>query len=214
MEIDRINGGKTAKGKGKGKNVKGKSKGKEQKGKGKPNGKQNQWSFTSPVTWSTTPPGGKGGDQNDKGKDSCGKVGHMAKDCWRVRQVGDPDVSGTVVSSVNGQESVGPSASQLPTAVKRVALVFGEVSPSSSPVVFGLMSDETSSWCHGRMVKFYYIGEEEEDQFMSVRNTTFGAETAVSYEIDTNEVDIIIDSGADAPIFLSSMIHYGQHYNG
>ena len=146
MEIDRINGGKAAKGKGKGKNVKWKSKGKEQKGKGTFNGKQNQWSSTPSATWSTASKGGKG-DQNDKGKGknktkdnvvcySCGKVGHMAKDCWRIRQVGSPDVSGTVVSPVNGQESVVPSASQPPTAVKRVALVSGEVSSSSSPAFF------------------------------------------------------------------------------
>ena len=111
-------------------------------------------------------------------------------------------MSETVVSPVNGQESVVPSASQPPTAVKRVALVSEEVSSSSSPAFFDFRSDETASWCHVRMVRFYYM-DEEEDHLMSVRSTTFGAEIATSYDIDTNEVDIIIDSGADAPIFLS-----------
>ena len=83
MEVDRIKGdGKKGKSKskeqkGKGKEDKSKSKGKGGKssgkdGKGKGGGKE-----------------GKGG----KGKNPsevcwiCGKPGHMAKDCWRVRQV-------------------------------------------------------------------------------------------------------------------------------
>ena len=160
MEIDRVKGGKAAgKGKGKSKEGKGKAKGKEQKGKGKTYGKQNQWNSTSTTSWSTTSKSGKGGDQNDKGKGkskskdgvacfNCGRVGHMAKDCWRVRQVGNPEASSTVLSSVTGQESVGPSVSQAATAVKRVAFSAGE----HDPVVFDMRSSSTSSWCHCRMV--------------------------------------------------------------
>ena len=195
-------------------------KGKEQKGKGKTYGKQNQWSSTSTTSWSTTSKSGKGGDQNDKGKGkskskdgvtcfNCGRVGHMAKDCWRVRQVGNPEASSPVLSSVTGQESVGPSVSQAATAVKRVAFSAGE----HDPVVFDMKSSSTSSWCHCRMVEFFYI-DNEECKPMSIRSTTFGGETSgryeldtnERYELDTNEVDIIIDSGADAPIFPSSML--------
>ena len=220
MEIDRVKGGKAAgKGKGKNKDGKGKAKGKEQKGKGKTYGKQNQWSSTSTTSWSTTSKSGKGGDQSDKGKGkskskdgvtcfNCGRVGHMAKDWWRVRQVGNPEASSTVLSSVTGQGSVGPSVSQAATAVKRVAFSAGE----HDPVVFDMRSSSTSSWCHCRMVKFFYI-DNEEYKPMSIRSTTFGGETNERYELDaneryeldTNEVDIIIASGADAPIFPSSM---------
>ena len=198
------------------------------KGKGKTYGKQNPCSSTSTTSWSTTSKSGKGGDQNDKGKGkskskdgvtcfNCGRVGHMAKDCWRVRQVGNPEASSTVLSSVTGQESVGPSVSQAATAVKRVAFSAGE----HEPVVFDMRSSSTSSWCHCRMVKFFYI-DNEEYKPMSIRSTTFGGETNERYELDTNEryeldtneVDIIIDSGADAPIFSSSMIHCGRQCDG
>lgn len=49
------------------------------------------------------------------------------------------------------------------------------------------------------VVKIYYI--DEEDHTMSVRSSTFGGETVNSYEVDTIEVDIITDFGADAPTF-------------
>ena len=166
LEIDRVKGGKIAllgKEKLKAKREKGrrKAKRKEQKGKGKTYGKQNQWSFMS---WSTTSKSGKGGGQNDKGKGkskskdgvtsfNCGRVGHMAKDCWRVRQVGNREASSTVLSSVTGQESVGPSVSQAATAVKRVAFSAGE----HDPVVFDMKSSSTSSWCHCRMGKLFTL---------------------------------------------------------
>ena len=71
------------------------------------------------------------------------------------------------------------------------------------------------------MVKFFYI-DNEEYKPMSIRSTTFGGETSERYELDTNEryeldtieVDVIIDSGADAPIFSSSMIHCGRQCDG
>ena len=63
--------------------------------------------------WSTTSKSGKGGDQSDKGKGkskskdgvtcfNCGRVGHMAKDCWRVRQIGNPEASSTVLLTTEG----------------------------------------------------------------------------------------------------------------
>lgn len=123
---------------------------------------------------------------------NCRKIGHIAKNCWRNRQVGNPDASSTVLSSVNRHEGAGP-----PTAVKRAALVSGGV--GGSPEICGMREDATSSWCHCMVVKFYYI--DEEDHTMSVRSSTFGGETVNSYEVDTIDVDIITDFGADAPTF-------------
>ena len=102
MEIDLIKGdGK--KGKGKSKEQKGKSKGKEDKSKskgkgGKPSGKDGK---------------DKGGGKEGKGGKGkipsevcwiCGKPGHMAKDCWRVRQVESP-----ATQSIAGSHTTSPS---------------------------------------------------------------------------------------------------------
>eukprot|EP00435_Cladocopium_sp_Y103_P030301 s1247_g7.t1 len=229
MEIDRIKGGKSGgKGKAKGKDTKGKSKGKDQKGKGKGSNQNNQWSSSSTTTWTQSSKsnakgdGKPSGDKNkgkSKGKDSnlcfnCGRPGHMAKDCWRIRQVGGCDPAATVMTTATGQESIGPSASQSPVsnmAVKRVEAV-QDGGGSSSSVVFDLRSS-TADWYHVRMVKFFYIDDEDE-QVASVRSATSMDEKEPNYELDENEVAIIIDSGADAPIFPASMIHCGRDHNG
>ena len=241
MEIDRMGyKGKDGGKKGKGKDGKGKSKGKDGKGKGqKGQGKQSQWGNNSNASWNNNGQKGQSGYGGDKGKGkgknqnqkggnpnkdlacfNCGRLGHVARDCWRVRQIGNGEPSATVLSSVNGAaESVGPSASQTPTlTVKRVAVPSDEGSPSvASPAVFDLRSSDTTSWCKVektiRTVKFFYI-DEEPDEPLSVRSATFTEETEESYEIDANAVDIIIDSGADAPIFPASMIHCGQEHHG
>ena len=62
------------------------------------------------------------------------------------------------------------------------------------------------------MVKFFYIDDELEKP-TSVRSATF-MEKNQNYEIDSKEVDIIIDSGADAPIFPASMFHCGEAHDG
>ena len=71
------------------------------------------------------------------------------------------------------------------------------------------------------MVNIFDI-DNEEYKPMSIRSATFGGEanercelgTNERYELDTNEGDIIIDSGADAPISPSSMIHSGRQCDG
>ena len=216
--------GKT-KGKSKGKDAKGKTKGKDQKGKGKSNSTQGQWSSSSSTSWSQpSKSGGKGDSKSydDKGKGkgkkesllcfNCGRPGHVAKDCWRIRQVGTSETA-TVVTSVNGQESVGPSASQVQTslAVKRVAMAQGS-GQVQSPVVFDLRSPGLSDGGQVRMVKFFYIDDELEEP-TSLKRTTL-VDTGQNYEIDSKEVDIIIDSGADAPIFPASMFHCGEAHEG
>ena len=231
MEIDRVKGGKPGlKGKSKGKDGKGKTKGKDLKGKGKGQNLHGQWNPTaSSSSWTSTSKGSGKGDQKpqmdkskgkSKGKDSglcfnCGRPGHHAKDCWRVRQVGNAEVSATVLTNATGQESVGPSASQSGSlAVKRVMMSTAGESVEA-PVVFDLRSSESSSsWQHVRMVKFYYI-DEELDESSSIRSTTFMEDENIKcYDLDKDEVNIIIDSGADAPVFPASMIHCGRDHKG
>ena len=229
MEVDRVKGGKNSgKSKGKGKDVKGKSKGKEQKGKGK-NQNHASWTSSSATSWTSSSKGNGKGDQKGqsdktkgKGKTkesglcfNCGRPGHQAKDCWRVRQVGNADPSATVVTNASVQESVGPSASQAGggLAVKRVSVCPGDGEASESPVVFDLRSSSSSSWNYVRMVKFFYIDEELEEP-VSLRSATVMDNKVEKYEVDGGEVSIIIDSGADAPVFPASMVHCGTDHHG
>lgn len=182
MKVDRIKGKSGGKGK-KGKDGKGKSKSKDQKGKGK-NQNQAPWSSTSTTSWTSSSKGGGKGDQkgsNEKGKGksktkevgvcyNCGRPGRMAKDCWRIRQVGSPDPSATVVSQATAQESLGPSASQVNAglSVKRITSS-SDGGQAASHETFDLRSTGASSWehvknedQHVRMVKFFYIDEEED----------------------------------------------------
>ena len=122
MEIDRIKGkgGDYSKSKGKGKDYERKGKGKgDVKGKSKTKGYGKQ-----------PDPGGKGqpkgagkgeGQKGQKGKGdskvcyTCGKAGHISKDCWqRLRQVSEETTNakanaetGTVASSGNRARSRG-----------------------------------------------------------------------------------------------------------
>ena len=127
-----------AKGKSKGKDGKGKTKGKDLKGKGKGQNLQGQWNpASSSSSWTSTSKGSGKRDQRpqmdkgkgkSKGKESnlcfnCGRPGHHATDCWRVREVGSAEVSATVLTNATGQESVEPSASQAGSlAVKCVVM--------------------------------------------------------------------------------------------
>ena len=88
-----------------------------------------------------------------------------------------------------------------------------DAASSSSPVVFDLRDSSSSNWCHVRMVKFYYIDDEME-HVASVRSATSLSEEEQNFELDEDEVAIIIDSEADAPIFPASMIHCGRDHDG
>ena len=81
-----------------------------------------------------------------------------------------------------------------------------------SPVVFDLRSPGLSDGGQVRMVKFFYIDDELEEP-TSLKSTTL-VSAGQNYEIDSKEVDIIIDSGADAPSFPASRFHCGEAHEG
>ena len=139
MEIDRLQQkGKGKESKGKGKD---KAKGKSKDDKGKSKGKGGKQSGSGKGDQ-------KGKDKETKGKgkgnqDVCwtrGRPGHVAKDCWRVRQIEIPAAQTTVPSS--GQSAVsqtttttGDGNSSTGKAIRRV----------SQPLIFDLRQiDETS----------------------------------------------------------------------
>ena len=218
MEIDRIEGkGEKGKSKGKGKNEKGKGKGKGKKGdrydKGKGKGKWKGGAFSEK---------GKGGWQQDKGagkakgKDSrpcweCGAEGHFARDCVRQVSEGASQVqqlpqgqqqqaqqapSGSGISTVSGISSF--SSGTLPTRVARITKMecYNE---HSMPMTFDLreLASGFSSEESIRVVNEFYIGDEDEIDKGMVRMV---AEAGSEFE-EEEKVTIIIDSGADAPIF-------------
>ena len=100
MEVDRLQQKGKDKGKSTGKEQKGKSKGKTDKGKDKGKGKSDGGAKSGK---------GKGGkEKGGKGKSAsdlcwtCGKPGHMSKDCWRVRQVEAPTTQSVISNSQQG----------------------------------------------------------------------------------------------------------------
>ena len=121
MEIDRLQAkGKGPKGKGDPKDAK--SKGKGQKGQ---EASQHKGGYKS---------SGKGEQQKGKGKAQpvkecyvCGKPGHLARDCWRVRQVAESAGGGDKTESATILSSAG--SSQVTTtrpAIKRIEAVSQE----------------------------------------------------------------------------------------
>ena len=233
MEIDRVRDEKGQKGKGKhkGKDSKGKGKGKDQKGKGKQNTKGNPWNSSttsSTSSWSLVP--SKGGQKGQKGKEekgkskgkggkeppacyTCGQQGHLARDCWKVRQVGGAQEAATVLTSATAyQESVGPSASAM--TVKRVSLAEDGTSRREC-AVFDMRGSSPPSSGSVKVVQFYYIDDDVEiGENDKIRSTQFLETEVMDHAVDSEEVRIVIDSGADAPIFPSSMIHCGEHHPG
>ena len=237
MEIDRVEqkgkgkkGGKDAKGKNKGskgggKDSKGKSKGKDgygssyntQKGKGKKGD-----SGKGKGSWSN--------DNKGKGKQfasqspqfhsdircyRCDGKGHLAKDC-RVRLVQDevatesPSSSQSSTSaSTSTRSSQVTSGQHTATRIARVVEAIPE-EPSHVSAVFDMRDNYSSEGSVVRVIQ-YYIGDSDEDMDVDIR--------AVVEEIDEHEsldleepnspTTIILDSGADAPIFPASWISAG-----
>ena len=218
MEIDRLQmKGKGPKGKGKGKEQsnKGKGKGDAKEAKSKGKGQKGQESTHKGGSKSS----GKGEQQKGKGKTQpvrecyvCGKPGHLARDCWRVRQVaespggGDRAESATVLSST----SSGQATTTRP-AIKRIEEVSQEF---NTPIVFDLrgLGGDAGMEDSIKMIAFYNMAEEdvadeEEELLMEVRMVREGGDEWFSGPEDS--CDIVIDSGADATVLPASYIDVG-----
>ena len=209
MEVDRLQQKGKDKGKSKGKDPKGKDKGKGKSENGGKNGK------------------GKGGkEKGGKGRGTsevcwtCGKPGHISKDCWRVRQVEAPT---TQILSATSQQGSTPSTTTTSTTSG------GDVSSSkairrvSQPAVFDLR--KTSLTGSIRMiqespkssVEYYSIATddeaEEEDGPPYVINTIHQYDDmeveSQGLEEEEEMINVILDSGADASLFPGSLMDKG-----
>ncbi len=221
MEIDRVEwkGGKKGDGKkgGGGKDfTKGRKGGRDEKGKGYGKKGEQKGKFGGKKS------DGKGKGQWDnkgkaKGKESrecwkCGKAGHLSKDCLRqIQEVPELDVPAGNASTTGSSTATTSTASSGGWTGGRVARVV-ESTPehyvfSPMPAIFD-MRDDFSSEGSIRVVT-HYIGDEDEK---------VGEIRAVA-EVDENDeyedpVAIIIDSGADAPIFPSAWRSAGRRIGG
>ena len=224
MEIDRIKGkgGDYFKGKGKGKDYERKGKGKgdgKGKSKGKGYGKQQDPGGKAQQKGNGTNDGQKGqkGKADPKVCFTCGKAGHISKDCWqRLRQVSEENTNakpnaetGTVASSPT---TTSQSTSWKSGTVKRVQEV-SHPDFENEPMIFDLRPMPMSNLDNKqiRMVQFFSISEEIEPNddddkliynILTVKQQYHGMENG-------GPVSVIIDSGADATILPSSFLDVG-----
>ena len=229
MEIDRVEPkGKSKGAKGKWKSSsegksKGKGKSKDAKGKGK-SSDQNQKGSKGNASLQNDRSKGKGkGDP--KACYICGRTGHVAKDCWhsgQVRQVGSEVAAGSTAvqgspsSSLGGMSSVSqqhpaPPSSSTQYKVARICEV--ENVSSDNGLVFDVRDSSPAS-LHGSVHAIYhYIGDSSEDacdeSFFSGAVRTISNESMASERLEEVH-DILLDSGADASIFPSSLLGRGK----
>ena len=161
MEVDRI----------KGDGKKGKSKSKEQKGKGK--GKEDKSKSKGKGGKSSGKDGkGKGGGKEGKGGKgknpsevcwTCGKLGHMAKDCWRVRQVESP-----ATQSIAGSHTTSPSTTLTTSLTSGGGVEMNSNAKNirrvSQPVIFDLREGSDAGAIRMvSQVEFFNIASDDEN---------------------------------------------------
>lgn len=233
-----------AKGKGSGQkgNSKGKTKGKSMvkgkgmKGKGK---KGDSKGYYGKSGKGDTTSKGKGKSSNgDRQCYNCGRAGHLAKDCWNVRNVqqypepfsgNQQQVSGSPASSTTGSYSVMTSASQMQqqqnqqvqqqqtqppsTTQHRVAQIrAGPLDTMSHEgYIFDLPGGDVGSYSGGFVnVVQFYIGDEDSLRSSSV---DFSGDVRAMCEAipdDCNFETILLDSGADSAVFPARLAGCGE----
>ena len=211
--------------KGKGKDLKSKGKGKEEKGKGKSkNGKFGGGAKEGKGKGTKDNKGGKG-KGNGEVCWTCGKPGHQAKDCWRVRQAEAPatqSVAGsrqrtTSPSTTTSGTGGGGDQSAAAKSIRRV----------SQPAVFDLREASTGGSIRvvqEATVEYYNIftdDENEDAQAAYVVNTVHERredsemnEDMVEDGIKGPSMAVIVDSGADASLFPGFMRELGEESSG
>ena len=206
-DIDRIKGKGKDKGKGKGKGWNDWSqgyKGGKGKDKGKGKGRGKDWN-----DWSQGYKGGKGKDKG-KGKSkggqkgpchTCGRMGHLARDCWgqSVQHISSSDTASTASgpsaapsSAVSSSaSSAGSSVSTAKPRVNRVGATMPmivELDDSDREVDLTIFALESDSEQHVNMVQFVGASDCMEEQ-----STCFAVESCASIPV----FDMSADDGND-----------------
>ena len=242
MDIDRIKGKGKEKGKGKGKGwndwsqgYKG-GKGKDQ-GKGK--GKGKDWN-----DWSQGYKGGKGKDKG-KGKSkggqkgpchTCGRMGHLARDCWgqSVQHVSSSDTasttSGPSVAPSSGvsssASSAGSSVSAAKPRVNRVGAnmpMIVELDDSDREVDLTIFALESDSEQHVNVVipVFDMSADDGNDEWTVFQGDSFNLLDPDDWSLEGPRVlavssgrgrstEIVMDSRADASVLPLSFLGVGE----
>ena len=217
MEVDRI----YEKGKGKG-GKKGKSKDGKSKGKGKDAQQKGKGGGQFDKSYQSKGKGCKGGGQEDKNKGKgkskacfhCGREGHLARDCWRVRQVSDVATTASASPSAEASSTVGSSASQTQQSPKLTVKRVSQVSHGmEEPLVLGLRDQSFDECSRVRMIQFFNMAAEDTpDEVMKVHaiDEDGGDGGYSDYEFEGGTQKIILDSGSDATILPSSFLRAGR----
>eukprot|EP00913_Durusdinium_trenchii_P019950 g18751.t1 len=233
MEIDRIKGkgGDYFKGKGKGKDYERKGKGKgdgKGKSKGKGYGKQQDPGGKAQQKGNGTNDGQKGqkGKADPKVCFTCGKAGHISKDCWqRLRQVSEENTNakpnaetGTVASSPT---TTSQSTSWKSGTVKRVQEV-SHPDFENEPMIFDLRPMPMSNLDNKqiRMVQFFSISEEIEPNddddkliynILTVKQQYHGMENGGPVNLSTEEMGFEVDTGLDLQPKMDDALALREH---
>ena len=156
--------------------------------------------------------GGKGKSSNEVCW-TCGKPGHLSRDCWRVRQVEAP-----ATQNIAGSHTTSPSTTLTTSTTSGgggdASLNAKNIRRVSQPVIFDLREgSEAGSIRVVSQVEFFNIASDEEDGDESYKVNTIAEtyEEEETHEVDevgeeTKMLKVIVDSGVDASIFPGELV--------